>query len=251
MSAQFKMTGVRLSYLAATGVFLVLIAVLIVFLQPFNEATRQISQANYLLTEVGAKLDAVVVTARNDRNTTQPQIVERVQRTLSTAGSSIDNLRKQMETVFEAFLVSEGKMSTIEEWLVDEKHFDVGALRKRMQFLLAGIDAMLEETDFLSKVKAKDFDWAVDNLLIVHERQTSPAINAMLAAFAGQASDISTSLSRLTHQFALGICLVMVLCVAFIFIPMERMITQSIRLMRFETDRAEQASRAAESADRA
>ena len=63
MSAQFKMTGVRLSYLAATGVFLVLIAVLIVFLQPFNEATRQISQANYLLTEVGAKLDAVVVTA--------------------------------------------------------------------------------------------------------------------------------------------------------------------------------------------
>ena len=240
MPEQYKVTGVRISYLAVIGVFLCIIGVLIVCMQPFNTATRQISEINYLVSEIGAKLNAVAVTVRSDDQSTRPEVIERLQKTLRTASNSVEALRHRLEDVFDEYLVTEGRMSLIEEWLVRGEKFNVAALRKRIQFALTGIDSMYEETKFAASVKAEDFGWAVDNMLLVHERQTAPALNAIQSSFAGQASDIATSLSGLTHQFAIGTCLLMMLCIAFIFIPMERMITQTVRRLRQEMARVEQ-----------
>ena len=245
------MGPVRLSYLAAIGVFVFIFGALVWCLVPFNSAAKQVSEATYVLSEINARLSGIVVSARNDRTTTQPQIVARSQKMLLSASASAHELNVRLIHDLDALLATDARLSMIENLLARNDPVDLSTLKVRMKLALQNIEAMLDKSRFVAGVEAKDFGWAVDNLLTIYERQTSPALNSLQSSLATQAADISASLTLLTWTFAIGIGVVMLLSVGFIFVPMERMIAGTMKRLHNETERAARASWAAELADRA
>ena len=238
------MKRVRASYVAATGIFIALIAGFLWIQLILNEAAQNVNGLASRLSNLDSRVTAEMATIRHDRNTTDPVVVNRVKKTIQILSDQISPTVLQLRESGGARSTYDNQIDTVATFLGIYDKAQVGLREKRFNAAITSLELLIEELRFVIESEPKDFPWSAAGLLDFFEKSATSHINVTIAMSVEKSKNLILLSSYVSRIFA-GISLVVIAIIVMgIFRPMERIVRSTMIALSNAMKRAEQADRA-------
>ncbi|MFZ1813017.1 MAG: response regulator [Rhizobiaceae bacterium] len=241
----------RYGYLITGFLSLAVVSAFIACLLLFNTAATEISRASRDFTDLGRKAFNLATVARQERNSTRAEIIERGKTSLGIEVSQIEEQIQSLEADYAAI----NEANTRAEWIVTfatrlglvEVSHDA-SLSSFVRSFKAGVSAagdFADEVNYVREAKnASAFTSRIAGLLELYESNTTAFLNAVNAVLANRATLQNQVLARISWVFVAIFVVLNLATVFLVFRPLENAISRSFAALARETRRAEAADRA-------
>ncbi|MGI9350861.1 MAG: response regulator [Rhizobiaceae bacterium] len=238
------MKRVRVSYVAATGIFIALIAGFLWIQLILNQVAHDVNNLASRLSNLDSRVTAEMATIRHDRNTTDPVVVNRVKKTIQILLNQVSPTVQNLSEGAGSRSIYDSQVDAVATFLGIYNYSRVDLRTKRHNAAVTSLELLVDELQFVVESEPKDFPWRAAGLLDFFEKSATSHINVNIAMSVEKSKNLILLSTYISRIFAAISLVVIAIIVMGIFRPMERIVSGSMTALSSATNRAERADRA-------